>query len=115
LPCHPASSPLPGKFDPVRSLKIAVIVMGVMLVVGTVALIAAIAARVSHKPAEPATKPAFIAQPIDLPPGARIEAMTAGSDRLIVDLLLADGTRQLLIIDLATGQRLGTIPLRIAP
>jgi hypothetical protein len=53
----------------VRALKIAVIVMGVMLVVGTVALIAAIAARVSHKPAGPATKPAFIAQPIDLPPG----------------------------------------------
>ena len=38
--------------------------------------------------------------------------LTAG---LILDLLLADGTRQLLIIDLATGQRLGTIPLRIAP
>ena len=41
--------------------------------------------------------------------------MTAGSDRLIIDLLLADGTRQLLVIDLATGQRLGTIPLRTAP
>jgi hypothetical protein len=99
----------------VRALKIAVIVMGVMLVVGTVVLIGAIAARVSHKPAEPATKPDFITQPIDLPPGARIEAMTAGSDRLIIDLLLPDGTRQLLVIDLATGQRLGTIPLHTAP
>src|SRR5438309_897805 len=36
----------------------------------------------------------------------------AGPDRLVIDLLLADGTRQLLIIDLATGRRLGTIPLR---
>jgi hypothetical protein len=99
----------------VRALKIAVVVMGVMLVVGAVVLIGAIAARVSHKPAEPATKPTFIAPAIDLPQGARIEAMTAGSDRLIIDLLLADGTRQLLIFDLATGQRLGTIPLRIAP
>jgi hypothetical protein len=99
----------------VRALKIAVILMGVMLVVGTVVLIGAIAARVSHKPDEPATKPAFFPQPIDLPPGARIEAMTAGPDRLIIDLLLADGTRQLLVIDLATGQRLGTIPLRTGP
>ena len=89
--------------------------MGVMLVVGTVVLIGAIAARMSHKPPVPATPPAFAAQPIDLPSGARIEAMTAGPDRLIIDLVLADGTRQLLVLDLASGQRLGTIPLRIAP
>jgi hypothetical protein len=95
-----------------RALKIAVIVMGVMLVVGAVALIAAIATRVSHKPSEPASRVEYAAPPIDLPAGSRIEAMTAGSDRLVVDLLLADGTRQLLIIDLATGRRLGTIPLR---
>jgi len=98
-----------------RALKIAVIVMGLMLVVGTVVLIGAIAARVSHNPPVPATPPAFVAHPIDLPSGARIEAMTAGPGRLIIDLLLADGTRQLLILDLATGERLGTIPLRIAP
>ena len=98
-----------------RALKIAVIVMGVLLVVGTVVLIGAIAARVSHKGSEPAMPRAFVPQPIDLPPGSRIEAMTAGPDRLVIDLLLADGTRQLLILDLATGQRLGTIPLRTAP
>jgi hypothetical protein len=50
-----------------------------------------------------------------VPAGARIEAMTASADRLVIDLLFADGTRQLLIIDLATGRRLGTIPLRTAP
>ena len=94
-----------------RPLKIAVIVMGVMLVVGAV-LIAAIATRVSHKPSEPASRVEYAAPPIDLPVGSRIEAMTAGPDRLVIDLLLADGTRQLLIIDLATGRRLGTIPLR---
>ena len=98
-----------------RALKIAVIVMGVLLVVGTVVLIGAIAARVSHKGSEPAMPRAFVAQPIDLPPGSRIEAMTAGPDRLVIDLLLADGTRQLLFLDLGTGQRLGTIPLRAAP
>ena len=78
-------------------------------------LIVAIAARVSHKGSPPATPQAFVAQPIDLPAGSRIGAMTAGPDRLVIDLLLADGTRQLLILDLATGQRLGTIPVRTAP
>jgi hypothetical protein len=95
-----------------RALKIAVIVMGVILVVGTVALIAAIATRAPHKPSEPASRAEYTAPPIDLPVGSRIEAMTAGPDRLVIDLLLADGTRQLLIIDLATGRRLGAIPLR---
>ena len=100
---------------PVRGLKIAVVVMGIMFVVGVIVLVAAIAARVSHKTPEPATRAEFVAPPIDLPAGSHIEAMTAGPDRLVVDLLLADGTRQLLILDLATGRRLGTIPLRTAP
>ena len=97
---------------PMRGLKIAVIVMGIMLVVGVIVLVAAIAARVSHKPAEPASRAEFSAPPIDLPAGSRIEAMTVGPDRLVIDVLLADGTRQLLILDLSTGRRLGTIPLR---
>ena len=100
---------------PVRGLKIAVVLMGVLLAVGGVVLIGAIATRVSHRPAESEPRPAFVAQPIDLPAGAHIEAMTAGTDRLVVELLLADGTRQLLILDLATGRRLGTVPLRAAP
>ena len=100
---------------PVRGLKIAVIVMGVMLVIGVIVLVAAIAVRVSHKPAVPAPRAEFTAPAIDLPAGSHIEAMTAGPDRLVVDLLLADGARQLLIIDLVTGRRLGTIPLRAAP
>lgn len=100
---------------PVRGLKIAVVVMGVMLVVGVVVLIGAIAARVSHKAPEAATRPAFVAEPIELPAGSRIEAMTAGADRLVIDLLLADGTRHLLVLDLGTGRRLGMIPLRTGP
>ena len=98
-----------------RALKIAVVVMGVMLVVGVVVLIGAIAVRVPHQPSEAAAKPEFVATPIDLPAGARIEAMTAGPDRLVLDLLFADGTRQLLVLDLATGRKLGSIPLRTAP
>jgi hypothetical protein len=98
-----------------RALKIAVIVMGIMLVVGVVVLIGAIAARVPHKSSEAGAKPEFVAPPIDLPAGARIAAMTAAADRLVLDLLFADGTRQLLVLDLATGRKLGAIPLRTAP
>ena len=98
-----------------RALKILVIVMGVMLVVGFAALIVAIAARMSRTGPLPAPARAFATRPIDIPRGARIEAMTAGADRLVLGLELPDGNRQLLIIDLATGASLGTIELRTAP
>ena len=98
-----------------RTLKILVVVMGVMLVVGIAVLIVAIAGRASRNSAELATSPPFAASPIDLPQGAHIETMAVGPDRLVVDVVQANGTRQLLILELATGRRLGTIPLRTSP
>jgi len=98
----------------VTALKTLVVVMGVMLIAGVAVLIVVIAGRVSQKPAGTGTAP-FAAAPIEIPPGARIEAMSTGPDRLVIDLMLADGNRQLVVIELATGRRIGTIPLRTAP
>jgi len=92
-----------------RALKILVVAMGVMIVAGVAALIVVIAGRLSH----PAVPP-IAAAPIEVPPGARIEAMSTGPERLVLDLVLADGERQLVIIELASGRRLATIPLREA-
>jgi hypothetical protein len=41
--------------------------------------------------------------------------MSTGPDRVVLDVVLADGNRQLLVIDLATGRRIGMIPLRTVP
>ena len=101
-----------------RALKILVVVMGVMLVVGFVGLIVAVTERISKKDAPQPTARAgqpFTAAPVDLPRGARIESMAVGADRLVLDLVLPDGERLLLVIDLATGRNLGTIPLHAAP
>jgi len=99
----------------VRGLKILVIVMAVMILAGFAALIVVIAGRLSR--GGPATVPAqpFAAAPIELPAGARIETMSVGTDRLVLDILLPDGNRRLMIIDPATGHLLGAIPLRTAP
>jgi hypothetical protein len=96
-----------------RALKILVVVMGVMILAGFAALLVMIAGRLSR--GVPASSQPFAASPIELPAGARIETIGAGSDRLVLDLVLADGNRQLIIIDLGTGRRLGAIPLRSAP
>jgi len=97
----------------IRFLKILVVTMGVILIVGVAALVAAIGVRLAHRPAPPAT--AFIAPPITLPHGAKIEQMTTGPDRIVLDISLADGSSELVVIDLATGRLLGTLPLREAP
>jgi hypothetical protein len=97
-----------------RALKILVVVMGVMLVGGFAALVAVIAGRVSRGPSATGVH-ALAGMAIDIPRGARIEAMTAVSDRLILALVLPEGQRQLLVIDLAKGARLGTIELHPAP
>lgn len=100
---------------PLRALKILVVVMGIMLVVGFGALIIVIAGRVSHRAASPSSARSAVGTMIEIPRGARIEAMTTAPDRLILDLVLPDGNRQIVIIDLATGARIGSIELHPAP
>lgn len=96
-----------------RALKILVVVMGVMLVAGVVALIMTMAARMSHRP--PAPSVAFTAPPITLPHGSTIERMSTGPDRIVLDVGLADGSVELVVIDLATGRLLAIFPLKEAP
>ena len=96
-----------------RALKALVVIMGIMILIGVAALIAAIAGRLA-RPAPEAARP-YVAAPIELPRGARVEAMAAGPDRLVLDLVLPEGERQLLILDLATGRRMVVIELRSAP
>jgi hypothetical protein len=93
-----------------RALKILVIVMGVMMIGGSAALVAVIVGRLPHKSAPPS-----FATAIEIPPGARIEAMAAGADRLVLDVVLPEGGRRLLVIDLTTGARLGIVELRTTP
>jgi hypothetical protein len=98
-----------------RGLKILVVVMGIMLVVGFAVLIAAIAGRMSRSGSTSTTTRTFAGAAIDIPPGARIEAMTVGPDRLVLALALSGGGQQIVVIDLVTGARLSTIELRAPP
>lgn len=98
-----------------RALKTLVVVMGIMLVVGFAALVAVIAGRVSRGGSSgDAAGRSFPATAIEIPRGARIEAMTTAPNRLILDLVLADGGRQLVFLDMNSGARLGTIELHQA-
>jgi hypothetical protein len=93
-----------------RGLKTLVIVMGVMLLAGVTALVGGIAIKLSHR--EPAPATAFTAPPITLPHSSKIETMTTGTDRIVLRVDLIDGSVELVVIDLASGRLLGTIPLQ---
>jgi uncharacterized protein DUF6476 len=97
----------------IRPLKFLVAAMGVLLIAGVAALVAAIAVRLSHRGAP--REAAFAAPPLTLPHGSTIETMSVGADRIVLQVDLADGSVELVVIDLQTGRQLGTIPLREAP
>jgi len=96
-----------------RALKILVAAMGAMLVIGFAVLLVTIAWRLSHRPAAPPS--AFTAPPVTLPHGSVIERMSTAADRIILQVDLADGNVELVVIDLSTGRQLGIVPLREAP
>lgn len=102
-----------------RGLKILVVVMGVLLVAGTGALVAAIIYRVNHRTAAPqqAALPApagrgFGRAVIDLPAGAKVLSVDGSGERLVIRLALAEGGEAVILVDPRTGARLGTIELR---
>ena len=100
-----------------RALTVFVIVMGVVIIVGFGVVAAVIAGRMSRgaRPVGPAAAAAStFATSLDLPRGARIEMMTTASNRLILQVVLPGGSAELVVLDLATGARLGTIELRQA-
>jgi hypothetical protein len=98
-----------------RGLTIFVVVMGVILVVGFGAVVAVIAGRMSRGGAATGADQPFPTTATEIPRGARVEAMTTAPNRLILDLILPNGERQLVILDAATGVRLGTIELHQTP
>jgi hypothetical protein len=103
-----------------RSLKVLVIVMGVLLVAGIVALGFAVQYRANHpRPGVATGGPSVIgpagapsAMTVDLPQGSRVVGAEASGDRLVVRVELAGGGEELVVVNLATGLPIATVTLR---
>jgi hypothetical protein len=117
---EPDNTPLPGTvFTPrqVRGLKIAVIVMGILLVGGFAFVMAAIvyqASRLGDKKVQ-ASAPGQTSLPAEvsglaLPPGATIAAMALDGDRLALHLQTSTG-QEIAVIDVTTGTVLSRIKI----
>ena len=104
-----------------RWLVVAVIVMGLLLVIGSIVVGTEVSRRLSSpKPAaSPAAEPATLStarsaaspftQKIELPAGAQVISMTAVGDRLVVQVENQAGLTSAYVVDPRTGALLGTI------
>ena len=92
-----------------RALKIAVMVMGVLIVLGTAGLVVGIARR-SVAPVGCRLPAASWLSVLDEPAGTRIAGIAAVSDRLAVQLQ-GGGADRVVLIDPTTGAVAGRISL----
>ncbi len=93
-----------------RALKVAVVVMGVLIVLGTVGLVIGIARRSTTPSVAVGTWPTSMAAVLDEPVGTRIAGVAAVRDRLAVQLQ-GGGVDRVVLIDPATGAVAGRISL----
>jgi hypothetical protein len=97
-----------------KGLLALVIIMGVLIVIGSVVVVVTIANRMSGSKAEVAPAAAgFDAVDLTVPAGCQVIETVATDDRLILRLGSGERCNQLLIVDLASGRHLGTV--RLAP
>jgi hypothetical protein len=113
---EPGDKPLPGTvFTPrqVRVLKIAVIVMGLLLVGGFAFVLAAIVYQASRggQDGAVAAAPGGVAGELGIPKDASVTALSLNGDRLALHLNSAAGA-EIAVIDLRTGQMLARIKLK---
>lgn len=93
-----------------RWLVVAVIVMGLLLVIGVIIVGTEVSRRLSvPKPAESVTAARPFTQKIELPAGAQVISMNPVGDRLVLHVETPDGVTSAYVIDPHTGALLGTI------
>ena len=106
-----------------RALIALTVFMGVLIIAGLVVIVVTIVHRLSApKPPVPIAGPATAGQAtagqataghatIPVPAGARVEAMTAVGERLVLRVATAQGGETLITLDPASGAVLETIDL----
>jgi hypothetical protein len=113
---EPDNTPLPGTvFTPrqVRVLKIAVIVMGILLVGGFAFVLAAIvyqASKAGQDHAVPQATLEGVESALPIPKDAAISSMSLDGDRLALHLNSAQGA-EIVVVDLKSGKVMARVRL----
>jgi hypothetical protein len=92
-----------------RWLVVAVIVMSLLLIIGTVVVGTEVSRRLSSPKSAGAPVTGPFVQKIELPAGTQVISMMAVGDRLVVQVENQDGLASAFVVDPRTGALLGTI------
>ena len=103
-----------------QALKIMVVVMGVLIVAGVAVIATDLARRASSGRAAPAASAGaslagFDEKTVELPKNGRLTGVHTEAGRVVLRVLLPGNKEMLIVLDLATGERLGTINVNPAP
>lgn len=93
-----------------RALKVATVVMGVLIILGTIGLLVAMARRGAAPPVAVALSTLPVAVTLAEPDGTRIVSVTAVQDRLAVQLQ-GGGADRVVLLDPRSGAVSGRISL----
>ena len=105
-------------------LKAVVIVMGVLIVAGFVVVATTIYQRAgkladsssdAEGPPDRAAPSPFAARQIVIPSGSAVRQVTVAGERLVVWLSDFGGTQRIMVLDLGTGEELGTFEIKESP
>jgi hypothetical protein len=88
-----------------RALKAAVVIMGVLIIAGTVTLAVVIANRLSSRTAPPVAIEASLNQPA----GTRIVGVAGAGDRVAVHVTGGGLPDRILLVETARGRVVGTL------
>lgn len=100
----------------IRVFKALVIFLGVIIVLGTTALVIALGQRIKERGSvwpEPALAARVTAERLAIPPGATVLETDMDGGRVALRLALPGGGQAIYLYDLRTGEQVGT--LAIAP
>lgn len=89
-------------------LKVLVIAMGLLIVVGFIVVVIELGRRITSANVVRAPSAPF-GERIALPSGARVVAMTAAGDRLVVHVEMPGGAAAAYVVDPRSGGLLGTV------
>ena len=96
-----------------RTLKVLVVLMGVVLLAGFVLVVVVLAQRLGGEEVGPPLLPRGLV--LDLPAGAAVIDMAGTSGRIALRVRLAEGGERLYILDPMTGRVTGAIEVRPPP
>ena len=94
-----------------RTLKVVVIALGVLIVAATAALVLKIADTAAPSRVERAYAPSTV----EIPRGAEVIATEVAGERLILHVRLENGDLRFIVVSLATGKEIGSVDIREAP